>query len=86
MSISEIVISSTVQIVLIALFIWGYANKDKVIKWETTYLINPLARFIRNALRRNDKFMAWLNKEPKHGTPDALFKVGQIKVFGDAWR
>lgn len=86
MSISDIVISSTVQIVLIALFIWGYTNKDKVIKWETTYLINPLAKLIRNTLRRNEKFMSWLNQEPKHGTPDTLFRVGQIKVWGDAWK
>lgn len=86
MSISDIVISSTVHIVLIALFIWGYANKDKVVAWEYKHLWNPLANFIRNILKRNEKFMSWLNKEPKHGTPDAMFKVGQIKVFGDAWK
>lgn len=86
MSISEIAISSTIQIILIALFIWGYANKDKVIKWETTYLINPLTRLIRNTLRRNEKFMNWLNAEKKHGKPDAMFRVGQIKVYGDAWK
>lgn len=86
MSISEIAISSTIQIILIALFIWGYANKDKVIKWETTYLINPLTKFIRNTLRRNEKFMNWLNAEKKHGKPDEEWITGQVRVFGDVWR
>lgn len=85
MSISEIAISSTIQIILIALFIWGYANKDKVIAFEIIVL-SKFKRWLRTQLRKSDRIVAWAEKPTKHGTPDALFKVGQIKVYGDEWR
>lgn len=86
MTVSDIIASSTVELFGMALFIWGYANKDKVIAWEYKHLWNPLKEWIRNLLVSNKRFMAWLNKPQKHGTPDAMFKVGQIKVYGDMWK
>ena len=86
MTVSDIIASSTIELVGMALLIWGYANKDKVIAWEYKHLWNPLKKWVRNTLINNKRFMAWLNKPQKHGKPDAEWITGQIKVFGDVWR
>lgn len=85
MSATELIASSTIEAIAMAVCIWGYANKDKIIAWEYKHLWNPLKKAIRKLLRKNEKIVAWAKTE-KHGTPDALFKVGQIKVYGDVWR
>ena len=86
MTVSDIIASSTIELVGMALLIWGYANKDKVIAWEYKHLWNPLKEWVCNILVSNKRFMAWLNKPAKHGRPDADFIEGQIKVHGDVWK
>lgn len=85
MSARELIASSTIEAIAMAVCIWGYANKDKVIAFEII-VWSKFKRWLRTQLRKSDKIVAWAEKPTKHGTPDALFKVGQIKVYGDAWK
>ena len=39
-----------------------------------------------DGLKANERFMKWLNKPVKHGSPDADWIAGQVRVFGDVWR
>jgi hypothetical protein len=84
MSATELIASSTIEAIAMALLIWGYANKDKVIAFEII-VWSKFKRWLRTQLRKNEKIVAWAKTE-KHGTPDEMFKVGQIKVYGDMWR
>jgi predicted membrane chloride channel (bestrophin family) len=86
MSTTELIASSTIEAIAMAMFIWGYANKDKVIAWEYKHLWNPLKEAIRKLLRKNEKIVAWANEPAKHGRPDADFVAGQVKVYGDVWK
>jgi hypothetical protein len=86
MTVSDIIASSTIEAIAMAICIWGYANKDKVIAWEYKYLWNPLKKAIRKLLRKNEKIVAWAESPAKHGKPDEDFIEGQIKVYGDAWK
>lgn len=79
------VISSAIEFTAIILFIYLYTRKDKVIAWEVKQMTKA-KRFIRRQLRKNERIVEWANEPAKHGKPDALFKVGQIKVYGDVWR
>lgn len=85
MSAKELIASSTIEAIAMAVCIWGYANKDKVIAWEYKRLWNPLKKAIRKLLRKSDRIVAWANTE-KHGRPDADFISGQVKVYGDVWK
>ena len=84
MSATELIASSTIEAIAMALLIWGYANKDKVVAFGTT-VWSKFKRWLRTQLRKNDRIVAWANTE-KHGRPDALFRAGQIKVYGDEWK
>ena len=80
--------------VLSVLLIYAFFKEPKIIKWEDEHLIpffrrlwKRILRFISKQLRKNKRFMAWLNKPAKHGKPDDDWITGQIKVFGDdMWR
>ena len=78
-------VSSAIEFTAIILFIYLYTRKDKIIAWEDKQIAKA-KRFIRRQLRKNERIVEWANEPAKHGKPDALFKVGQIKVYGDAWR
>lgn len=84
MSATELIASSRLEAIAMAMCIWGYANKDKVIAFEII-VWSMFKRWLRTQLRKNDRIVAWAKTE-KHGRPDALFKVGQIKVYGDVWK
>ena len=79
---------------LSAYWIYLYKNKrTQLIAWERKHiwvhydrLKAHICRFIRNRMRSNARFMAWLNKPQKHGKPDDEWIAGQIKVFGDVWK
>lgn len=90
MTIAEILTSWTAIITagcVSALFMYLFICKRReMIDWEYKHLWNPLKRAIRKLLRKSDRIVAWAESPTKHGTPDALFKVGQIKVYGDAWK
>lgn len=79
------IITSAIEFMAIIGFLWLYTRKDKVIAWEVKQ-IERIKRFIRRQLRKNSRIVEWVNDPTKHGIPDAQFKVGQIKVFGDAWK
>lgn len=80
--------------VLTGLLIYAFFKEPKIIKWEDEHLIpffrrlwKRILRFISKQLRKNKRFMAWLNKPAKHGRPDEDWITGQVKVFGDdMWR
>lgn len=85
MSATELIASSTIEAIAMAVCIWGYANKDKVIAFEII-VWSKFKRWLRTQLRKNEKIVAWAEKTTKHGRPDADFIVGQVKVYGDAWK
>lgn len=79
------VITSAIEFTAIILFIYLYTRKDKIIAWEVKWIAKA-KRFLRRQLRKSERIVAWASEPAKHGTPDAMFKVGQIKVYGDVWR
>jgi hypothetical protein len=85
MTVSDIIASSTLEVIAMAVFIWGYANKEKVIAFEII-VWSKFKRWLRRQLRKSDKIVAWAEKPTKHGRPDADFIEGQVKVYGDVWR
>jgi hypothetical protein len=84
MTVSDIIASSTLEVIAMAVFIWGYANKEKVIAFEII-VWSKFKRWLRTQLRKSEKIVAWANTE-KHGRPDADFIAGQVKVYGDVWK
>ena len=80
-----IMLSSLFELFAIALLIYGYSHENKVIDWENR-VIGKTKQFIRRQLRKSKRIVAWAEKPAKHGTPNADFIAGQIKVFGDVWR
>ena len=85
MTVSDIIASSTLEVIAMAVFIWGYANKEKVIAFEII-VWSKFKRWLRRQLRKSDRIVAWAEKPTKHGRPDADFIAGQVKVFGDVWK
>jgi hypothetical protein len=85
MTLSDIIASSTLEVIAMAVFIWGYANKEKVIAFEII-VWSKFKRWLRRQLRKSDRIVAWAEKPAKHGRPDADFIEGQIKVYGDVWK
>lgn len=85
MTVSDIIASSTLEVIAMAVFIWGYANKEKVIAFEII-VWSKFKRWLRRQLRKSDRIVAWAEKPARHGRPDADFIEGQIKVYGDVWR
>lgn len=80
-----IMLSSLFELFAIALLIYGYSHENKVIAWENR-VIGKTKQFIRRQLRKSKRIVAWAETPANHGTPDADFIAGQIKVFGDVWR
>lgn len=79
--------------ILAGLLIYAFFKEPKIIKWEDERLFpffrrlwKRILRFIGRQLRKNKRFIAWLNKPAKHGRPDAEWIEGQVKVFGDVWK
>ena len=60
-------------------------NKDKIAQWERM-MWEKFKRFLRRQLRKSKRIVAWANKPVKHGSPDADWIAGQVRVFGDVWR
>ncbi len=85
MTVSDIIASSAIEATAIAMFIWCYANKDKVIAFEII-VWSMFKRWLRRQLRKSKRIVAWAEKPAKHGKPDEDWITGQIKVFGDVWR
>ena len=74
------------------IWLWKYRHAE-LLAWERKHIWVHYDRlkarfccFIRNRMKSNARFMAWLNKPQKHGKPDVEWIAGQIKVFGDVWR
>ena len=80
-----IMLSSLFELAAIALLIYGYMHKKKVIAWENR-VFSKAKRNIRKLLRKSKRIVAWAETPAKHGRPDADFIEGQIKVYGDAWK
>lgn len=85
MTAAELIASSTIEAIAMAVFIWGYANKEKVIAFEII-VWSKFKRWLRRQLRKSKRIVAWAEKPTKHGRPDADFIAGQVKVFGDVWK
>lgn len=72
--------------ILSGIYIYAKFHEPEVTAWEYKHLWNPLKEWVRNILVSNKRFMAWLNKPAKHGSPDTEWMTDQIKVFGDIWK
>ncbi len=88
-------IGTDLSVLLLAVIV--YINREKLndilVRWEDRYIISKFRRIkrrvhlkIASALKANERFMKWLNKPVKHGSPDADWIAGQVRVFGDVWR
>lgn len=68
----------------VVLLIIGFIFEKYVVAAEKA-LWRSFKRWLVAKLRASRRFMNWLYEPPKHGIPDDEWRIGQIKVFGDAW-